>query len=475
MIPSGTSPNRPAVKRKPLLRHRRIFLGLFAIQILLSIVYFRYQELWGKKKVRINKTFPILQHPAHFHKSVGPYSSVLLSNRKLASRNYSSNLREKDAVILKFFITDYIAFHKANRKHGRRLVFTQAGGGLGDRFQGMFYAYWVAVMTRRIFLVDWNQPFPLDDFLQGAENGLDLFYDREKDRIPLLRHQNGTKVPDMSFVTGKTTVQKEFEAIIQSRTHTVRMESSRLWNRFTKRFYEDHKAAGISARQLMEAFGSINFKRMFLHHVFRIKDSVRVRHEEMSRSMGIRAYGEWKKKRRGRPYIAVHARLGKGVGEISQRFEDIMEELKTPAMCLATRAILLSLNSGSPPLPVFLATDTNEFREVFSESVRRMSHNRVRVASGDWNAVHTKDVVVSLQHLLESRNNTQREGIESARTALWESYADLLMLGQAEHIVALYSSFPRLAFALGDAESLTELRNELCLEEQRQTLKNVQV
>lgn len=38
---------------------------------------------------------------------------------------------------------------------------------------------------------------------------------------------------------------------------------------------------------------------------------------------------------------------------------------------------------------------------------------------------------------------------------------DLIMLGHVEHIIDIYSSFPRLEFSLEDAEKLTELRNEI--------------
>ena len=117
--------------------------------------------------------------------------------------------------------------------------------------------------------------------------------------------------------------------------------------------------------------------------------------------------------------------------------------------------------SGNPALPVYLATDTPDFRRIFEKAVKMGSHGRVEVLAGDWAVVHTTRMLPRHGHPSTPKLRSHFSHV------MWGTYIDLVMLGHAEHIVALYSSFSRFALALGNAETLIELQNDICVEEER--------
>lgn len=68
------------------------------------------------------------------------------------------------------FLDDYAAYHRENKDRGPRyLVYHCIGGatadrcgGLGDRMRGMLFLFRLAIATRRILLLKWTYPVPLE-------------------------------------------------------------------------------------------------------------------------------------------------------------------------------------------------------------------------------------------------------------------------------------------------------------------------
>lgn len=183
-----------------------------------------------------------------------------------------------------------------------------------------------------------------------------------------------------------------------------------------------------------------------------------------------------------RRYIGVHARLGVGVGEMGHhRFRDLSRDMGKAARCLARRAVKLGELGYRPELwdrmraagtgtgaegkkqttiPIFLATDSPTFRPVFADTVRRLSKGTMRVVHGHWNVVHSNHVPWGNALSGNERNKSQK-----ANNGFWGLSMDLIMLGHAEHVISMYSTFPRFAVAIGDASTLIELRPERCFGE----------
>lgn len=381
--------------------------------------------------------------------------------------------------LLGVFVRDYLTFHAAQRSNltARVLVFRPARTGLGDTFGQLMLAYWTAVVSERVFLFDWQRPFPVEHVFETADNRTNLFLQRKTDMdVDTLR-------ADLAILDSSLNSRAQFAKIVASTTQVVVMSMAVAPTlAVLKDLVRNSQHAEIRAMHPGNALSftsNANCQRALMHHALQLNAALRHNQRTQARALGLYApiahsmtsgfpllqFASWQQRWRGesgRPYVAVHARLGTGVGETAGRFERIARNLIVPARCLAARAVHLSLLIGSPPLPIYLATDTPAFRTEFANAVREASHARVAVKHGNWSIVHSS----KLQFFTSSRNLSRY--FDSAEWhAIWAGYMDLIMLGHAKHIIALHSTFPKFAFALGTAESLTELHNDICFTEQK--------
>lgn len=416
-----------------------------------------------------------------FDRTLRPYTALHIAEPQMGRSDYlnKSNINDFEYHALRFFVDDYMRLHIANRyKSSRYLIYRPSRAGIGDRTGVLLYTYWLAVMSKRIFLVDWSSPFPLQHLLTNARPDANLFYDAKRDAPRGIIADPATKSLKVAFLNSTGMNYAWDEHILMSNVLTVVAHSNRMQRSFSDAFANFSKPENLSTPEMISFRANLNLQRAILHHVFRLSDDLIRDHIQMSHRMNLRSpYSAEEISRVGNlsgistisgtkfvgksntqliPYIGVHARIGKGVGEGMGRFSEITLHMKKAAKCLASRAVSLSHMTGEPPLPVFLATDTSEFRKLFQNVVSEMSHGRIKVLTGDWDIIHsTRMVPVSL-------GDTQSQD-EELRKVMWGSYMDLIMLGHAQHVLALYSSFPRLGIRLGDAETLTELRNDICL------------
>lgn len=423
-----------------------------------------------------------------FDRALRPYTNMKRTNPQLAGDMYlkNSEMSDEELCLLKHFIDDYIAFHISQRNNGSRyLIFRPTLAGIGDRMGCLLYAYWLAVVSRRVFLVDWVDPFPLSHLITNARSSLNLFVDDREDAHLYLRTRFVRNSERVKYLNGTMDEHDWDEQVLLSHVPAVVSVQNRMARTLSNDLLEYNKPENISNKDMQDFRASLHLHRAVLHHVFRLNDTLRSDYERVSGAMGLRyprheGKSEWMGTKgwplsvgrrtldsegrtvstetglmmSNRSYIAVHARLGKGVGEESERFAGIIENMAKAAKCLAARAISVSLICGERPQPIFLATDTLEFRDNFKATVADLSHGRVEVVTGNWNVVHSTRM----------RGTGQAVSDEPMERVMWGSYIDLLMLGHAQHSIALYSSFPRLALVLGDGETLTEMRNEVCLD-----------
>lgn len=322
---------------------------------------------------------------------------------------------------------------------------------MGDRTDCLLHAYWMAVISNRVFLVDWQHPFPLQDLLDNASPGVNLFYDANRDAKRGISARDERNSAFVQFMNGTSHDNDWDEALLMSKVRTVVAKRQRQPRMLSEDLLSFAKPEGVSTMLTSNWRGNPSLRRAIFHHAFRVSDGARRSQMNLTKSLGLNGK---------LVYVAVHARLGIGVGEPLGRFGKISVKQRRAAKCLASRAVRVSLMTGIPTPPVFLATDTPAFRETFRMAVREMSAGRVKVVSGEWDVVHSNKMTPIADEEPEVKD-------ERLIRVIWGSYMDLLVMGHARHIVGLYSSFPRLAFALGDAETLTELRNEICLDVDR--------
>lgn len=408
--------------------------------------------------------------------SLQPYTHFRLSRREFANKDYlvKAGMDEERRRIFKYFFDDYIKFHAANRYNSSRILIYRAHPtGMGDRFRSLVFAYWAAVVSHRVLLVDWRVPFPLETLVRTKNCATDFFYRNETDHIT---NAESAKISEI-ILTNKTDKER-MPALLESKVRSIVM--------YMHGTPENSVMAHLAGRTLpfkVEKLSGLpnlkqdsEFQRTLLHHVLQLNPALRKDYWKACEGLGLRcglrpkhsiSKGQRIRQRLNRvdttrPYIAVHARVGSGIGEGHlRRFTYVSRNLLIPARCLASRAVRLAFLAGSPSLPIFLATDTPRFRDLFKSVVYDMSNGRVKVIHGNWDVKHTEKI-------------RQRRGTPSTADKVhsneWNvmraSYIDLLILGHAEHVISIFSAFPRLAQALGDTHSLTELQPWICSEEE---------
>lgn len=425
------------------------------------------------------------KNPIHRHHTIYPYSSVSKhhfinalrpftifhsGNRYLGSKSNISDtpgLQDIERRLLDVFIKEYMLFHAANRRNATRiLLFRPHPTGMGDQFSSLIFSYWTAVLSRRLLLVDWQLPFSIERFLETASKTTDMFIRPGSDFV----HSNRVS---RAFLNSSEESHARFIQIMESDTHAVFHSPWIAAPRTVLRlFAERNRAHDLSVTDVHRLLLNVNFHRAIAHFVFRLGPGIRNAQNHECNIMGLACasatiqtefVSDFKNLQlHRRPYIAVHGRIGTGVGELGSRFWKVAQDILIPARCLASRAVRLAMLAGNPALPIFLATDTPRFREVFHRVVYNMTHGRIEVVNGNWSVAHSNKIAhrISLRHA----GGVKAVGDEAIKEQnnVWSSYLDLVMLGHAEHIVALYSSFPRFALAVGNAETLTELRNDIC-------------
>lgn len=398
----------------------------------------------------------------------------------MAQQNFldSKSLTRSQKEVLRFFFKEYLDFHRLNRhKKSKKLIFRPQDTGIGDRMDVLSFAYWASVLSNRVLLVDWRDPFPLDQFLTNANSDVDMF--AHPSEVEGLRVGKGLAAGAKTrFLSNDLKELDQYASALFSNTEIIVMETNKSPGHFADQYLKANMPKSFTPAQMQGLRTDYSFRRVLFHHVFRLTDAMKMKHEQFNSRVQLRPASTLLSEDMGakrwlglfapnaRPYIAVHARIGTGVGEFpAVRFKEIGQQLRVAAKCLASRAVRLAFFSGSPPYPIFLATDTPEFRELFAQTVANMSQNRIDMVSGNWDVIHSNKI--GHPHLSKARPRSAQSEADEERKAMVGSYMDLIMLGHAEHIIALYSSFPRLALALGTAEMLAEVRNEICLKVER--------
>lgn len=401
-----------------------------------------------------------------FQKNLLPFTSISYIDSRFANEDnsYSSvpsnvrdSLSEVERQSIDFFVDHYIQYHQKNRYNGSRylIYFASGAGGLGDRCNILLIAYWLSVLSNRIFIIDWEEPFPIDIFLTNKHQNMNFFYNNDRDPKNFVttkqkKGENGHN-NDIQYLAAIDHNQSSYdrdEEMLMSPTKTVVFKLNRLAPYYSDKFLQFNtkireKYTTLTPAVLLQLRKNGILRRAIFHNVFSLSKHTTESYISFLKKFGINRS----------QYIGVHARLGKGVQETKSRFENIVSAQDKVANCLSERAVKLSLissKSKTKALPIYLATDTPEFRDLFRETVYNMTGGKVKVYSGDWDVVHTKTLYAS------GSNSFKHETVVNG-------LLDLAILGHSKHIVALYSSFPRLAQWIGSADSMTELRNNICL------------
>lgn len=338
------------------------------------------------------------------------------------------------SIFKKVFTSDYLRFHKMYRRTAPRLVYRLClhQPGLGDRFTGFLHTYVSAVLTERIFLIDWRYPFDIAGLL-FSNSGARFYYGEFDERM---EKQRKTLHCLLNCVPGNLSHYGDSFTVVQNRTQPMLV-------RDVVRIARNHSHFAPAAK-LLRAFGENRFgdegmplEGEVFGEIFR---AVLRTSPGMNRFMMEHA-GELIKRR----YVAVHARLGSGVSEGGPRFEGKMSWNEL-AGCLGRRALAMSKRLGGDGT-LFLATDSPSFRYVFRRAVGKLGGKERNVLFGTWGTKHV---------------GRMRAGDEKDLILFKVAVMECLLLGKGIGMVSTRSRFATMGAYLGGIKEREVIEPEKC-------------
>lgn len=344
--------------------------------------------------------------------------------------------RAKFSALKKLFMCDYVSFHASHRHDAssRKLVFIPFKGGFGNIFGAIATTYYFSVLSRRVMLIEYEKFQYLDAVLSFPSNT--MFFHSEGDKKFEKKNSNSVLwINDRKRQKeGKMELVQYLPSILASDINTIKVRHGRnselsqvfsYWHMISN----NQQKIPIQLSQMQQE----EMKHMVFQHVFKPSKEVRSKYEKYALEMNLQK----------RHYVAAHARVGAGVQEgDNNRFTPLLQNIDTVARCLARVATekLKAVHSDT----IFLATDTPEFRLIFEKAALKFNSS-VRVLHPTWG--HTGHV---------NRMSGNR------RECVLNTFAEILLIGEAKTIVHLPSSFPRVAFQMGDADSSVEVDPDRC-------------
>lgn len=367
-----------------------------------------------------------------------------LSTHKLKFRTKAVISRSRVDLVLQHFIGDYLIHHQRFwNSSSRYLIYWPPNSGLGDRLMGLIDAYWTAVVSNRILLIDALRSPLLFHILTSTVPGMNLFLQEKNIPPGLEMYRNVTDDNFRAFrVTSTTTaVSKIAENHLLSDAAIAIYQGINV-NNHTLTFANVHCPSHVTANDLLSVRRRAILKRAVLKYVFSIQDHIRLEFfNEFDRLVDVFKLTIPPTKLLG-SYVAVHARLGEGVQENITRFKRLIENKEIISKCLAS--MVINEQRSRNRIFLFLATDTPKFRRMFFNTVVAAYGEKVSLFFTDWIPHHVKNIT------------DVRQGLHAA-------VIDMLFLGHASHIIALKSGYPIIAQAIGTAEELKLIDGNSCL------------
>ncbi|CAN8065721.1 unnamed protein product [Agarophyton chilense] len=396
-------------------------------------------------------------YASFFFEQASPESLSVRNNR--LSRREIQIVKNSISALSRVLIDRYVTWHNSivtkvqkgelDGSAVRTLVFVghEGGHGLGDRLRGLLLAYLCAVMSDRLLLIHWQDPFPLSSVLVN-NLGSNFTYDEalfpsrlKKDGQPDVKKVRKASLQDLHFFFGS----KGYHTKIMFACEPPPSFEG-LFNA-TKKF--PSLATSIELEKIMPFRVPISEKQFFplvFKVLFRPSRKLRNMMKEtvdkptLYSPSRLWTGGLLKRIDISKPFIALHARLGYGLGEYIKRFENQMEgrTMESIANCMARKAMILAEQEKvTNPPRFYLACDTTKFRLLLKRALLRMD-GRTQVMYGTWEIKHVRDMVERTKNDLK---------------LFMYTFIDLYVLSKGKAILRGNSGFPNLAIWMGAVPS----------------------
>ena len=305
--------------------------------------------------------------------------------------------------------------------------------GLGDRFRGIMHSFMCAVLTHRLFLIQWTDPVRIESVfhLGRRTDALNFTYDAS------LFPSNGTVLQGGCFKRFESEHYREESMFVDS----VPRPNVSLWFNAPAPMRARHailrKLAEVAPMPAEEQVMSL-----VMRVLFDPATELRQYIEHKIRNLGLRPESQ--------KYVSIHARLGYGLDEIrkaGKRFDLSKKglDLSTMARCIADRALRYATRLGIKKPLFYLATDTPPFREELERAIENKV-NGATVVSGQWIVTHVRDA-------------TGSDDVEPYLSA----FLDIYLLSRGQGMVYLKSGFADLAAWMGAIGERDRIEYEECV------------
>lgn len=321
--------------------------------------------------------------------------------------------QRRTSSAIHFWLVRHLEWHDAQRfnESARRILFLPSGH-IGAQVKALAWSYAVAVVTRRVLLVDWYIPDALSTRAKTRFVVAPPYRRREEDEN--IRAKNRSHM--LKLLAGEETTVILTNKDLQNAAETVDSLSRLRWPMETLPPYE-WAVRRAAIRTILEP--SNEFELL----VKSISDKL-----ELCSYDEKRCDDGWKRfwRRPKRRYFAVHARIASVAAH---------ENLMRIAFCFS---VALRKYAGHDAPVVYVSSDTVGWRDLFSV-VMKNAMPRAKVVHEDWIGL-------------------------SENMAL---FAEQFIIGDATRVVSHRAEFTEAAFLRGSARFFSIMGNESCSEGNR--------
>ncbi|KAI0561343.1 hypothetical protein FGB62_87g071 [Gracilaria domingensis] len=327
--------------------------------------------------------------------------------------------------------------------------------GLGDVIRGLIHCYLCAVVSKRLFLLNLTDPFPLATVLDNPP-GYNFTYN------PVIFGPRGGESINQPVRFTRPVYFDELDLVLSNTTMLVDQTQNVLdWDLFLEipRLYPELdlsvKLASVSdfkpSREEVVPFilkalfhPSAEYRKLMsvpvdYHNLWSPKRFFRTDDDALRRIST------------NRRYVSIHARIGYGLHEKTPRFnlESRNITFKDVACCLAQMATEIA-NDRRLPIPhqFFISTDTDDFRTILKREILRIDPT-ARVFHTRWHSVHLKGVGgIFTPSKLRNYMNT---------------YMDVYLLSRGDSMLFIRSGFAHVALWMGAMTRFVGIQLDYCL------------
>lgn len=348
--------------------------------------------------------------------------------------NVEKTRKNKKKSALDFWVIDHLKWHDAqldNVASARILVWrARRSAGIGDQIRAMMAAYQYAVLSRRVLRIDWTFPHPLSLLMSDSARKRFVYNGGVDEIREALRRQ-----PKWRYEFRGTGLSREMFDYLNSDANTVILSigpSVQTGN---------DAVQGLRPNDTTIPRWTPVSARAAIRKVLEPSRELAALVEEAQRELGLCSTNS--RCRSGRNnYISVHARLGVGTNESRlERFAGMETKLTSTARCFA---LAVKRYARVSPMVVFVASDTSSWPAIFETEMKKIMPS-ARVVFVDDEPMHIHSISPS-------------EG----RTVFLRQHMENLLIGGAQHTIALRSGFPEVGFWRGTGIYYTMLRKMPC-------------